>query len=78
MLEVTGGVSATALAFIFPAACYIHLTTPPSTSKWRVLTDRSKLPAVICVCFGLVVMVMSLGMALAKSWTSEGKAKMCV
>ncbi|KDQ53489.1 hypothetical protein JAAARDRAFT_39173 [Jaapia argillacea MUCL 33604] len=26
MLEITGGVSATALAFIFPAACYLKLT----------------------------------------------------
>ena len=28
MLEITGGASATALAFIFPAACYLKLADP--------------------------------------------------
>ncbi|KAH6914001.1 amino acid transporter [Coprinopsis sp. MPI-PUGE-AT-0042] len=72
MLEITGGVSATALAFIFPAACYYKLLD--KKAPWY---HRSKLPAVICVCFGVAVMVMSLFIALGKSWTSEGSAKIC-
>lgn len=73
MLEITGGVSATALAFIFPAACYCKLL--PSTTPWY---HRSKLPAVVCVGFGCLVMCISLFLALAKTWTPEGAAKICM
>ncbi|KAF8161095.1 AAAP amino acid permease [Crassisporium funariophilum] len=73
MLEITGGVSATALAFIFPAACYIKLV-----DKKLPWYSRTKLPAVICVAFGVTVMSISLFLALAKSWSPEGSAKLCV
>ncbi|KAI6032961.1 amino acid transporter [Pisolithus orientalis] len=72
-LEITGGVSATALAFIFPAACYLKLANP--SLPWY---SRSKLPAATCFAFGLVVMVVSLFLALGKAWTREGEAKICV
>lgn len=72
MLEITGGVSATALAFIFPAACYIALL--PSHVP---LMSRTKLPALLCAVFGTVVMVLSLMLALQKTWTVEGSPKMC-
>ncbi|KAF9029009.1 amino acid transporter [Hymenopellis radicata] len=73
MLEITGGVSATALAFIFPAACYLKLID--QNLPWH---SRKKLPAVCCAAFGCVVMAISLFLALEKSWTREGDAKMCV
>ncbi|CAK5265775.1 unnamed protein product [Mycena citricolor] len=73
MLEITGGVSATALAFIFPASCYLKLTE--SRSPWY---SRSKLPAVVCAVFGVVVMLISLYLALGKTWTTEGSAKICI
>ncbi|KIY50361.1 AAAP amino acid permease [Fistulina hepatica ATCC 64428] len=72
-LEITGGVSATALAYIFPTACYIILIDPKY--PWH---SRKKLPAVCCCAFGATVMIMSLGQALAKSWTPEGDPKICV
>ncbi|KAF9531648.1 amino acid transporter [Crepidotus variabilis] len=72
MLEITGGVSATALAFIFPAACYIKLV-----DKRLPWYSRTKLPAVICAVFGVMVLAISLYLALAKSWTPEGAAKIC-
>ncbi|KAI6125719.1 amino acid transporter [Pisolithus croceorrhizus] len=72
-LEITGGVSATALAFIFPTACYLKLANP--SLPWY---SRSKLPAAICFAFGVVVMVVSLFLALGKAWTKEGEAKICV
>src|SRR5258707_6828573 len=50
MLEITGGVSATALAFILPAACYIKLV-----DKRLPWYSRTKLPAVICATFGAIV-----------------------
>lgn len=73
MLEITGGVSATALAFIFPAACYYKLLD--KNLSW---THRKKLPAVICVIFGVIVMSISLVLALGKTWTREGDAKICM
>ncbi|KAF8844694.1 amino acid transporter [Paxillus ammoniavirescens] len=72
-LEITGGVSATALAFIFPAACYLKLTDPGVP-----LYSRAKLPAVACLVFGVMVMSGSLFLALGKAWTVEGEAKICV
>jgi solute carrier family 38 (sodium-coupled neutral amino acid transporter), member 11 len=73
MLEITGGVSATALAYIFPAACYLWLLSP--LKPWY---SRDKLPAVLCVAFGVVTMCISLFLALGKVWTREGDPKICV
>ena len=73
MLEITGGVSATTLAYIFPAACYIKLVD--KKLPWH---SRTKLPAVICVLFGFLVMAISMYLALAKSWAPEGSPKTCV
>ncbi|KAF4598632.1 hypothetical protein EYR38_007038 [Pleurotus pulmonarius] len=73
MLEITGGVSATALAYIFPAACYLKLTG--SSDHWL---SRSKLPAIVCATFGVVVMAISLFLALGKVWTPAGDAKICM
>ncbi|KAJ6586937.1 amino acid transporter [Mycena vulgaris] len=73
MLEITGGVSATTLAFIFPASCYLKLTD--SKEPWY---SRSKLPAYVCAVFGVVVMTISLYLALGKTWTPEGSAKICI
>ncbi|KAH0827502.1 transmembrane amino acid transporter protein-domain-containing protein [Lanmaoa asiatica] len=72
-LEITGGVSATALAFIFPAACYLKLTDPHVP-----FYSRAKLPAVACLVFGILVMVVSLFLALGKAWTREGEARICM
>lgn len=71
MLEITGGASATALAFIFPAACYLKLTPE---APWY---SRTRLPAFACATFGIVVMCISLFLALGKAWTPEGDARIC-
>lgn len=73
MLEITGGISATALAYIFPPACFLWLSSP--TKPWY---SRTKLPAVICVAFGCVVMCLSLFLALGKVWKPDGDAKICM
>ncbi|KAL7423107.1 hypothetical protein Q5752_002406 [Cryptotrichosporon argae] len=70
VLEVAGGLSATALAFIFPAAAYYALVRGP----WYT---RQKLPAVACAGFGLVVLLLSCGLTVAKAWRGEGAAKQC-
>ncbi|KAG0053716.1 hypothetical protein BGZ83_000526 [Gryganskiella cystojenkinii] len=52
VLEVTGGFSATALAFILPPLCYLKLA---SGSIWTV----AKIPHLACLVFGVAVMVLS-------------------
>ncbi|CAG8596402.1 14494_t:CDS:2 [Funneliformis caledonium] len=59
VLELTGGCSATALAYILPPACYLKL----SSGNWW---SRKKLPAVICVGFGIAVMILSTVLTLNK------------
>ncbi|KAF8070129.1 amino acid transporter [Lyophyllum atratum] len=72
MLEITGGVSATTLAFIFPAACYLKLQD--AKVPWY---SRTKLPAILCAAFGVTVMIISLFLALGKSWTKAGSPRIC-
>ncbi|KAH9998521.1 amino acid transporter [Russula compacta] len=69
-LEITGGVSATALAYIFPALCFLKLTSARDL--------RTTLPAYVCATFGALVMVLSLALALGKVWTPAGEAKLCM
>ena len=69
-LEITGGVSATALAYIFPAACFLKLTSARDI--------RTTLPAYASVAFGVLVMVLSLALALQKAWTPAGEARICM
>ncbi|KAG0302219.1 hypothetical protein BGZ98_007677 [Dissophora globulifera] len=52
VLEVTGGFSATALAFILPPLCYLKLA---SGSIW----SAKKIPHLACLGFGVAVMVLS-------------------
>jgi len=73
MLEITGGISATTLAYIFPAVCYLRLASPGK--PWY---SMAKLPAGVCAAFGLVVMSLSLFIALGKVWRPEGEPKICM
>ena len=73
MLEITGGASATALAYIFPAACYLKLID--ARTPWY---HRSKLGPLACTAFGIVVLSISLFLALGKAWTPAGSATICI
>ncbi|KAG0156851.1 hypothetical protein PDIDSM_4033 [Penicillium digitatum] len=57
VFELIGATSAAALAYIFPPLCYIKL----SSATWR-----EKIPAYICICFGVLVMAVSLVQAVIK------------
>ncbi|KAG2119523.1 amino acid transporter [Suillus discolor] len=72
-LEITGGVSATALAYIFPAACYLKLTDPHV--PWY---SRAKLPAAACLAFGVAVMTVSLLQVIQRAYMPLGEPKMCM
>jgi len=71
VLEIAGGLSATALAFIFPAIAYYALVRGP----WY---SAQKLAAVVCAAFGTIVLVLSCGLTIAKAWSGEeGSSKSC-
>lgn len=57
VFELIGATSAAALAYIFPPLCYIKLSAA---------SRREKIPAYLCVCFGLVVMGVSVVQAVIK------------
>ncbi|KAI9321678.1 transmembrane amino acid transporter protein-domain-containing protein [Dichotomocladium elegans] len=59
VLELTGGFSATMLAYILPPLCYLKLA---KDSLWQL----NKLPYWALLCFGLVIMVVSTFFSLQK------------
>jgi sodium-coupled neutral amino acid transporter 11 len=82
VLEIAGGLSATALAFIVsPCASAALLTHVPwkkliiqfPAGAYASLTrgewySRQKLPAVACAVFGVVVLVLNCGLTVAKAF----------
>lgn len=61
VFELIGATSAAALAYIFPPLCYIKLSNA---------SQKAKIPAYLCIVFGVVVMAVSLLQAVAKMISS--------
>jgi sodium-coupled neutral amino acid transporter 11 len=57
VFELIGATSAAALAYIFPPLCWIKLSSA---------TRREKIPAYLCIAFGIVVMLVSVVQAVVK------------
>lgn len=70
VLELAGGLSASALAFILPASAYFVMLSGPWSS-------RRKLPALLVASFGVIVLVLSCGLSLKKAWSGEGGKSVC-
>ncbi|KAI8054371.1 transmembrane amino acid transporter protein-domain-containing protein [Syncephalis plumigaleata] len=70
VMELTGGISATALAFILPPACYVKLASGP-------LWSRKKLPSLVCIVFGVIVMCLSTTLSIQDYFYNTGKRKIC-
>ncbi|EFW19960.1 hypothetical protein D8B26_003558 [Coccidioides posadasii str. Silveira] len=68
VLELIGATSACVLAYILPPLCYIKL----SSQGWK-----SKIPAVLCIIFGVCVLCMSVLQALVKIIRHEGGPMTC-
>ncbi|KAJ5502196.1 hypothetical protein N7463_005070 [Penicillium fimorum] len=68
VFELIGATSASALAYIFPPLCYIKLSSA---------TRREKIPAYLCICFGVVVMSVSIVQAVVKIIRNDGEAHSC-
>lgn len=70
VLELAGGLSASALAFILPASAYFVMLSGPWSS-------RRRLPALLVAGFGMIVLVLSCGLSLKKAWSGEGGKSEC-
>ncbi|KAK2805385.1 hypothetical protein FQN51_000211 [Onygenales sp. PD_10] len=68
VFELIGATSACALAYILPPLCYIKL----SRAHWR-----TKIPAVLCIIFGVAVLCTSIVQAVIKLAKNEGGSKTC-
>ncbi|GAA5870042.1 hypothetical protein JCM8547_001446 [Rhodosporidiobolus lusitaniae] len=69
ILELAGGFSATALAYLFPAACFLRL------SGTGAQLAPQRLAAWACACFGVAVMVLSTFLSIRKALKGEGHRK---
>ncbi|KND04095.1 uncharacterized protein SPPG_01537 [Spizellomyces punctatus DAOM BR117] len=69
VLEITGGFAATVLAYILPPLCYIYLSSGPTFSL-------KKAGPLLCIGFGVVVMVLSTSMAVAEALRGK-EEKLC-
>ncbi|KAL4798851.1 transmembrane amino acid transporter protein-domain-containing protein [Aspergillus venezuelensis] len=68
VFELIGATSAASLAYIFPPLCYIKLSNG---------SRKAKLPAYVCIIFGVTVMGVSLIQAVGKMVKNEGGAATC-
>ncbi|GAA5897125.1 hypothetical protein JCM6882_001799 [Rhodosporidiobolus microsporus] len=66
ILELAGGFSATALAYLFPAACFLRLSGSGSQQA------PQRLAAWLCAAFGVAVMVLSTFLSIRKALRAEG------
>ncbi|KAJ5474606.1 hypothetical protein N7475_004172 [Penicillium sp. IBT 31633x] len=68
VFELIGATSAAALAYIFPPLCWIKLSSA---------TRREKIPAYLCICFGVAVMGVSVVQAMVKIIRNDGESHAC-
>ncbi|KAL3481602.1 amino acid transporter [Aspergillus californicus] len=68
VFELIGATSAASLAYIFPPLCYIKLSN---------VSRKAKIPAYICIVFGVTVMGVSLIQAVGKMIKNEGGTAIC-
>ncbi|KAL4809051.1 transmembrane amino acid transporter protein-domain-containing protein [Aspergillus unguis] len=68
VFELIGATSAASLAYIFPPLCYIKLSNG---------SRKAKIPAYVCIAFGITVMGVSLIQAVGKMIKNEGGSATC-
>ncbi|KAJ0420751.1 transmembrane amino acid transporter protein-domain-containing protein [Aspergillus carlsbadensis] len=68
VFELIGATSAASLAYIFPPLCFIKLSNA---------SRKEKIPAYMCIAFGVTVMGVSLLQAVGKMINNEGGAATC-
>jgi len=73
VLELTGGLAASALAYVFPAACQLKLST-----KTGSIFERDNWAGILTVAFGLAVMAISTINSLSKALDPNRVPKVCL
>ncbi|WAR61171.1 hypothetical protein PtB15_13B423 [Puccinia triticina] len=73
VLELTGGLAASALAYVFPAACQLKLST-----KSGSIFERENWAGLLTVAFGLGVMAISTVNSLSKALDPNRVPKVCL
>ncbi|KAA1085617.1 hypothetical protein PGT21_012885 [Puccinia graminis f. sp. tritici] len=73
VLELTGGLAASALAYVFPAACQLKLS-----SKTGSIFERENWAGLLTVAFGLAVMLISTITSLSKALDPHRVPKVCL
>ncbi|OZJ02862.1 hypothetical protein BZG36_04083 [Bifiguratus adelaidae] len=69
VLELTGGCSATVLAFILPPACWLKLNASPQPFK--------RMACMACIVVGVVVMVLSTGLSVVRAIRAPAESNTC-
>ncbi|KHJ33616.1 putative transmembrane amino acid transporter [Erysiphe necator] len=67
VFELIGAISACGLAYILPPLCYLKL----STRSWKTI------PALACIIFGFLTMIISLSQTFIKLLRHENKSVSC-
>lgn len=73
VLELTGGFSATVLAFVLPPMCFLKLS---AGSVW----EKGKIPHWLCMTLGIIIMFISTFYSLQKAFLpppSNTPAEVC-
>ncbi|KAI9292903.1 hypothetical protein K502DRAFT_338222 [Neoconidiobolus thromboides FSU 785] len=70
VMEITGGLSASVLAFILPAACYLKL------SPLRLFSMKH-IPHLLCLSFGLLTMTLSTILSLNNFFDPNRPSSQC-
>ncbi|KAJ1955214.1 hypothetical protein EC988_002004 [Linderina pennispora] len=70
LLELTGGMSASFLAFILPSGCYLRLSSAPKLSLKMV-------PHWLCVAFGFTVMILSTVLSIKNAASNRNPVASC-
>ncbi|KAH9444660.1 hypothetical protein Pst134EB_024918 [Puccinia striiformis f. sp. tritici] len=74
VLELTGGLAASALAYVFPAACQLKLSTKNTSTS---ILQREDWAGLLTVFFGLAVMIISTFNSLSKALDPNRIPKVC-
>ncbi|ORX72984.1 hypothetical protein DL89DRAFT_274041 [Linderina pennispora] len=70
LLELTGGMSASFLAFILPSGCYLRLSSAPKLSLKMI-------PHWLCIAFGFTVMILSTVLSIKNAASNRNPVASC-
>ena len=73
VLELTGGVGATFLGFIFPASIYLQLEPGPPIWSVETFKDSKRVGAIALFALGVFAMFLSTGLTIKNASHGHGQ-----